>query len=166
MIALQIKSVKNLMNHMLASETFDSFLLQEASLATAVKYEIDGRINREFYPEEERDARSLPYEFQPWSEARANLLALIKGKHSPTFFRFVLQLKPESADLMLLRELPEGNFENVRALLINVKYDGHEAVITTGTSYETFVMDRTADQIWDRAFARFLSLRNIEFELL
>ncbi len=166
MIALEIKSVKTLMSHMLGAETFDSFLLQEASLSTAVRYEIDGRINREFYPEEERDARSLPYEFQPWSEARANLYSLIKGKHSPTFFRFVLQLKPDAADLMLLREYPEGNFENVRALLINVKFDGHEAVITTGTSYDTFVMDRTADQIWDRAFARFLSLKGIEFELL
>ncbi len=166
MLALEIKSMKILMSQLLTGDSFDSFLLQEAVLHTAVSYHIDGRLNLDFYPEEERGEDLHPYEFQPWSEAREYLFFLIRGHNTPTAFRFVLQLKPDSAEAMLKKELPEGDFSEVRSLVINLSYENGKATITTGTSYNTFVMDHTADQIWDRNFTRFLGLKGIPFELL
>ena len=45
MIALQVTSVKTLMNQLLAGDTFDIFLLEEAIISTANTYTIDGHIN-------------------------------------------------------------------------------------------------------------------------
>ena len=36
MIALQITSMKNFMNHLLVADTFDPFLLEEATISTAL----------------------------------------------------------------------------------------------------------------------------------
>ena len=41
MIALQITGLKNFMNAMLTGNVFDTFLLEEASVSTAVTYNID-----------------------------------------------------------------------------------------------------------------------------
>ncbi len=166
MIALQVKSNKALMSALLGGDAFDTFLLQEAKLRCAIYYEIDGRLNMDFYPEEERTAEVHPYEFQPWSEARETLFSLIRGKNTPISFHFVLQLKPDSAGRMLQKEYPEGDFSAVRALLISIRYENGSSVITTGTSYTTFVRDKTADQIWDKAVVRFLGMKGIEAELL
>ena len=42
MIALQITSTKNFMNHLLVADTFDPFLLEEATISTALTVTIDG----------------------------------------------------------------------------------------------------------------------------
>ena len=49
MIALQITSMKNFMNHLLVADTFDPFLLEEATVSTALTVTIDGHINKDFY---------------------------------------------------------------------------------------------------------------------
>ena len=166
MISLKVKSVKKLMTDLLVGDVFDGFLLQEAVLHTAVSYNIDGRLNSEFYPLEERTPELHPYEFQPWSEAREIVHALIKGKHTPTYFHLVLMLKPESAKSLLKKEYPDGDYSAVGALKINIRYDGQEAVITTGIAYTTFALDKTPDQIWDRALSKFLALKGIDAEIL
>ena len=56
MIALQITSMKNFINHLLVADTFDPFLLEEATISTALTVTIDGHINKDFYPAEERSA--------------------------------------------------------------------------------------------------------------
>lgn len=54
----------------------------------------------------------------------------------------------------------------VRALALNIKYDGSKAVLTTGTSYHTFVMNKEPDIIWDKTITKYLSGKGIEFEEL
>ncbi len=54
----------------------------------------------------------------------------------------------------------------LRGLILTVKYDGAKAVLTTGTSYQTFVMDKSPDQIWDTALMKYLSRKEIPFEQL
>ena len=51
MLALQITSLKKFMSQLLATDTFDCFLLEEAMVKAANTVSIDGRINREFYIE-------------------------------------------------------------------------------------------------------------------
>ena len=83
MIALQITSMKNFMNHLLVADTFDPFLLEEATVSTALTVTIDGHINKDFYPAEERSADCIPWELQSWSKIKGLCFDLIKGKHTP-----------------------------------------------------------------------------------
>ena len=108
MTALQITSMKLFMSRLLASDTFDCFLLEEAVIGTASTFTIDGRINREFFagqaPEEDETAmssrsgqQSPSQEFRPWSELRGLCYDLIKGKRPPLFFRFTGNSWPPSS---------------------------------------------------------------------
>lgn len=166
MLALQISSLKHFMNQLLAGDAFDSFLLEEATISTANTYTIDGHINKDFFPPEERNEDYLPYEFQPWSEIKGLCFNLIKGKHTPIFFKFVLHLKPEKAAVLLTRQSTDLKPEDVKALVLNIRYDGSKAILTTGTAYHTFIMNKDADIIWDKALMQHLSAKDIAFEEL
>jgi hypothetical protein len=164
MISIEIKSLKNLMSQLLVGNVFDIFLLEKADITTSVTYSIDGHINRDFYPQEERDASALPYDFKQWSEIKGLCFDLIKGKHTPLNFKFVLQLKPELIDNAIKKELPDTDISQLKALIIIIKYDGSKAIITTGTSFHSFVPDREPEKTWDKAILKYLSGKDISFE--
>lgn len=175
MQALEITSMKNFMSQMLSGDTFDGFLLEEAVIRTANSYTIDGHINADFFPPEERGPENLPYDFRPWSEIRGLCFDLIKGKHTPLHFKFVLQLKPELMQRLLTENAADGNdagsginqnFGQIKALVLTIRYDGGKAVLTTGTSCHTFVMSREADHVWDNALCHYLDEKGIGYEKL
>ncbi len=166
MIALEITSLKPFMNQLLAGDTFDPFLLEEAVISTANTYTIGGHINRDFFPPEDRTPESLPYEFQPWSDAKGLCFNLIKGKYTPLFFKFVLHLKPEHIQTLLTRENTPVDARDVKALVLSVKYDGSKAVVTTGTAYHTFVMSKEPDMVWDTYVKKYLADKGIAYEIL
>lgn len=166
MLALQITSLKILMNQLLTGDTFDIFLLEEAVISTANTHTIDGHINTDFFPPDERDSDSIPYEFQPWSELKGLCFHLIKGKHTPLYFKFVFHLKPEKAAALLERQNNSVSVDNLKAMVLTLRYDGTKAVLTTGTSYHTFVMDKEPDLIWDRSLLKYLSQKGINYETM
>lgn len=166
MIALQITSMKTLMNQLLAGDAFDIFLLEEAVISTANTYTIDGHINADFYPPEERGSDCLPYEFQCWSDSKGLCFNLIKGKNTPLYFKFVLHLKPEKATALLEKEKCSIDASQIRAFVLNIKYDGSKAILTTGTAYHAFMMNKEPDVIWDKAITKYLSGKGISFEEL
>lgn len=163
MLALQITSLKSLMNQLLVGSTFDDFLLEQAMIRTAVTYTIDGRINKEFYPAEERTEELLPYEFRPWSEIKGLCFDLIKGKHTPLSFQFVFHLKPEKTEALLASENVSALSPQLKALVLNLRYDGARAMLTTGTSYHSFVLDREIDALWDQSLTKYLSEKGIAY---
>lgn len=166
MLALQITSMKQFMNQLLVSEDFHIFLLEEATISTANTYTIDGHINKEFYSAEEQTSDLLPYDFQPWSELKGLCFNLIKGKHTPLYFKFVFHLKPEQVQSLLTKHGIEMDLSLIRAFVLTVKYDGSKAVLTTGTSYHTFVMDKEPEVIWDKALQQYLTQKGCAFEVL
>lgn len=166
MTALQITSMKQFMNHLLVSETFDIFLLEEAVISTANTFTIDGHVNHDFYSGDGTEvAEPLP-EFRPWSEIKGLCFDLIKGRRTPLFFRFVLHLIPEKAADLLLKEGCGTDVSQLKALVLNIRYDGSKAVLTTGTAFHTFVLSKEADAIWDRAVRKFLDVKGISYEEL
>ena len=95
MIALQITELKPFMARLLGSNTFDDFLLQEATLQMGISYVIDGHINEAFYQTDEETATvSDRPPFISYGEVRNTLFELIKGKRTPLGFQVVLQLSP------------------------------------------------------------------------
>ncbi len=166
MIALQITSMKQFMNELLTGDAFDIFLLEEATISTAITLSIDGHVNVDFYPIAERTPELLPYEYQPWSEMKGLCFDLIKGKRTPLNLKFVMQLKPDKVKAMLEKEKLASKASSLKSLVLTIKYDGGKAILTTGSSYQTFVMDKTADVVWDRQISKYLAMKGIQFEIL
>ena len=166
MLALQITSMKPFMNQLLAGDTFDLFLLEEATISTANTYTIDGHINTDFYSPEERNNNLIPYDFQPWSEIKGLCFHLIKGKNTPLYFKFVLHLKPEKVAEMLSLDNHAQQLSQLRALVLTIKYHGSKAVLTTATAYNTFVPGKEIDMAWDKALSKYLSEKGIAIEQL
>lgn len=166
MTALQITSMKNFMHRLLVTDSFDIFLLEEAVIGTASTFTIDGHVNKDFFRGGDgEDASGMP-EFRPWSELKSLCFDLIKGKRTPLFFRFTLQLKPELTATLLKRENCDVEPEQVKALVLNIRYDGTKAVLTTATAYHTFLLSKEPDAIWDRALAKYLDREDISYEIL
>ena len=157
--------MKNFMTHLLSGDTFEEFLLEEAVISTHNTYTIDGHINADFFPADKRDQTSLLYDFRPWGELKGMCYDLIKGKYPPTFFKFVLHLKPEKAD-KLLEDLSSGLTDALKALVLTIRYDGSKAILTTGTSYRSFVISREADVIWDSFLCGYFDEKGIGYDKL
>ncbi len=166
MIALQITSMKQFMNHFLVADTFEPFLLEEAVISTACTFSIDGHVNQEFYKDTDGTSMEITYEFRTWSELKGLCFDLIKGKRTPLFFRFVLHLKPEKATALLEHAQCDVEASQVKTLALNIRYDGSKAVITTGTAYHTFLLSKEPDVIWDQAMRKYLDGKGIQYEEL
>lgn len=166
MTALQITSMKSFMNKLLASDSFDIFLLEEAVIGTASTFSIDGHVNKDFFRGEDGKESAALSEFRPWSEMRSLCFDLIKGKRTPLFFRFTLQLAPEKAEALLIQENCDVDPSLVKALALNIRYDGSKAVLTTATALHIFLPSKEPDTIWDRALTRFLDREGISYEPL
>lgn len=167
MIALKITNVKQFMSKFLTGEDFDSFLLESASISTYNTFTIDGRQNRAFYTSEEwEDPEIRPYEFTAWKKIRPVCFDLIKGKHTPTAFHFVLHLLPEYTASILQKGDASVTPDQVKAFVLNIKYDGTGLTLVTGTAFHIFLMDKTPDVLWDKAVRQFLSRKEISFEIL
>ena len=167
MIALKITNIKQFMSRLLTGEDFDSFLLEEASISTYNTFTIDGRQNREFYTSEEWEDKEIrPYEFTAWKTIRPVCFDLIKGKRTPTAFQFVLHLIPGHTAAILEKGDTAVTADQVKAFVLNIKYDGAALTLITGTSFHTFLMDKTPDALWDHAVKHFLEKRQIDYEEL
>lgn len=169
MIALQITSMKQFMNQLLVSDAFEPFLLEEASVGGACTFTIDGRINHEFFAGEDLtggEALDEKYDFRPWNEIKGLCFDLIKGKRTPLFFRFVLHLMPEKAATLLEKEGCDVDPAQIKALVLNIRYDGAKTILTTGTAFHTFLLTKEPDAIWDRALRKYLDAKGISYEVL
>lgn len=167
MIAFQILERNSFMHKLLATDCFDSFLLEEASVSVAVTHHIDGRLNQTFFTAGEwEDASLRPYEFMAWKDIRSLCFDLIKGKRTPVGFRFVLHLMPEYIAPLLSKADTAVSPQQIKAFVLNVKYDGSVLTLVSGTALTTFLPDKSPDQIWDNALKQFLYKKEIAVQEL
>ena len=156
MIALRILDIKKFMAAFLVRETFDEYSLIEAQITTFCTFQIDGRLERDFFDEgapaeHEGAAPPASVEYVAWKRVRERCFDLIKGKRTPLSFKFVF-FYPEK---MLAGFLAEAGVtvkpELVSGLCINLRFDGTNLLLTTGTAMRSFTADRSADRVWDEA---------------
>lgn len=153
------------MNALLVSEQFNSFLVEEASLTTFNTFHIDGHIVKEFYSSEEIEAmeHGLP-DFSLWKDIRPTCFQLIKGKKTPVSFRVVLHASPSLVTSVVNHSDCEVSADLIRSLVLNIRYDNGHVTCVTGTSFTTFLMDKTTDAVWDSHIRRFFSEMQLDFE--
>lgn len=165
MIALELTDVKDFMNKLLRSEVFDHFLLQEAVITSAATYNINGQITKGFYDEEEIEELQLGgCRFLPFSMLRNNCFDLIKGKKTPSAFRFVFLLSPENMKKTVSSISSSYQNNDITGMYINLKYQNQLLSLTTGIAYNIFSTDKTLENEWDKLVIRFLKQHEIAFE--
>ena len=167
MLALQIKDVKHFMGKLLGTELFDSFLLEEATIVSYNTFHIDGRLNRDFFSCEEWDEPSVrPYEFSEWKNIRPVLFDLIKGKKTPVSFKFTLHLMPQFVAGVLKPSETAVTEDQVKALVLTCRFEEGTLTLITGTSFHTFLLDRSVEPLWDKMIKAFLNKKEIAYEEL
>lgn len=150
------------MNALLMTEAFDDFYMEEVTLTTYNTFQIDGHMNADFYSSDEiaalPEGKLEPY--SKWRDIRPVCFSLIKGKKTPVSFKFVLHA-PDKI-VYALCENPEA----VKGLVLNIRYEQGKVSIITATSYHTFIMDKSLDQIWDKYLPNLLTKLQIDFDIL
>jgi len=167
MTSFHITDIKYFMNCFLNTQVFDDFLLEEATIVTYNTFLIDGHRIDSFYSKEElEDPAITVHPFSLWKDIKSVCFNLIKGKKTPVLFKFTLHANPE----MALKILNDGNCQDasisLKALVINIKFENGSLNCITATSFQSFLLDKTPDILWDKAFAGFLKTNEISFEEL
>ena len=165
MKAFTISEIRNFMSQLLLKDTFDHLNLLELTLTTNITYTIDGALHPDFYDAGEAELLKAREESHVrWSEVRPFCFSLIKGKHTPLYFKIVFQLDKEDTRRLLTEHNLSLRREDIFGLYLNCKFDGTSLTCVTGTSLRFFTMDKSVDYAWDDKVTRFFQSKNITFE--
>lgn len=165
MISLKLTDIKTFMNQLLRSETFDNFLLAEASISKGATFSIDGHVNPSFYSKEELDVQGLSERsILPYAMLRPACYQLMRGSRAPVSFKFILTLSPENMANTLARSESGLTAGDVTGMLLNISFQNGQLFMTTGISYASFYGGHTLDREWDSMARKFLAKHGILFE--
>ena len=165
MISLELTDIKDFMNKLLRTEVFDHFLLQEAVITGAVTHTINGQITKGYYNDEELAEQHLEgMRFLPFSALRKTCFDIIKGKKTPSSFRFVFLLSPENQKKTIHSINSSFNDTDVTGMYINLRYQNQLLSLTTGIAYNIFSTDKTLENQWDKMVMKFLAQNEIAYE--
>lgn len=145
MKAFIIKPTKDFMGALLGGTFFDNFLLEEATIKTFNTFQINGRIIPEFY-----DDYEFGYEFSFWKDIRPTAFSLIKGKNLPVSCHFVLRLNPDEMNSLIEANNIAEYKEQISGFVLNIKFQNSEIQIITSIAFNTFVMNKAIDEVWDK----------------
>lgn len=167
MTALKIINVKEFMNILLRTETFDHFLLSEASITTFATLILDGHSCADFFSPEDEGYSLIENEtYVPFSLLRSSCFDFIKGKRTPVSFKFVFLLSKENQQKTLASLNSSFSPEDISGMYLNLKYQAGEIICITGISYRNFSMDKSLEHAWDDMIMRFFKNHKILYESL
>ena len=58
----------------------------------------------------------------------------------------------------------EVSADLIRSLVLNIRYDNGHVTCVTGTSFTTFLMDKTTDAVWDKYIRQLFDRLQLDFE--
>ena len=147
MKAIKVTGIKAFMNVLFADTAFDNFQFVEGDISVAMDFHISGRVNMNFYSEEELEQLKLE-EYMYWREAKDSVKQIIKGKRLPVSMKLVLK-KPGAGDI---------------SYIVNVRFDNNSLVLVTGVSHTVFTTDKSGEVEWDNNMCSFLKKHEIDYE--
>lgn len=166
MTSLQISDIREFTKQLLLGDTFDHFLLVEATVTTFNTFFIDGTLQKDYYSEEEAEELGITNAaLSGWLQIKPFILTLIKGKRVPKSFKIVLQLSASNTAKLLQQTGLTMPPEDVSGLYINLKYDGSQLSCITGTSLRQFTLDKSLEHAWDEMILKFFRQRGIPFDV-
>ena len=134
------------MNTLLASEQFDAFLVDEASITTFNTFHIDGHIVKDFFNSEEitNMEQGLP-EFSLWKDIRPICFQLIKGKKTPSQLKIVLKLSEDNTYSLLESTHSTLSTMDIDGMFLNILFQHDKLTIVCGISYKIFTLDKNLE---------------------
>lgn len=163
MIALELTDVKDFMHKLLLTDTFDHFLLSEATVVTYNTFIIDGHINKEFFSEEELQEFNGET-ISRWSQIRPFCLQQIKGKKQPLSFKFIYLLSNEDTAKLIEESGLNYSKEDVNGLTFHISFRNNQLSCVAGISLKNFTLDKSLEQYWDSKVQEFLKKSEILYE--
>lgn len=163
MISLSLLDIKTLTTNLFIQDMFDKFYMTEAEITTFAKYHIDGRRFKDYYTKDELEIMGeRPYCL--WSEIKPLAYDMIKGRKLPLRFRITFKLPDEGLHTLIKRHPIRIPIDQVDGVCLNLKYESNRITCVTGVSYNTFIMDKTLDELWDDTVRGFFRQNKITFE--
>ena len=152
MITVQIPNVKEFMQKLLLTPTFDDWGFQGADVYALTQYSISGTLNGKYLTEEERSSRERT-EIK-YKEIRSILTSIVRGGRTPSQMKIVL-VCPSS----LLGDHVSAFAESY---LMNIYFKEGVLMAAGAISMKTFTMDRSDAVFWDNHFPKVLTQLGIE----
>ena len=163
MLAFEITDVRDFTGKLFLRETFDGFLLSEASFTTFVSFSINGNRKTSYYDTDEQKALAPDSGKAFWKELRPFCFSIIRGKRLPLHFQIVLQNPPEG-----IPSFPESALSKENQYFLNIQYRDSRLYGTAGVSLGSFLpgMDRQPQKAWEEFLIRFFTVNQISFRIL
>ncbi|MCF0142767.1 MAG: hypothetical protein HUJ75_05265 [Parasporobacterium sp.] len=157
MTGIEIDNIKPVTKALFTGEAFDRLAVLEASFSTLYTVDLDCRVNEKYIEGDEPGEGLYSDGLVLWKTIRPLCFDIIKGKKLPVSFKIIFKI-PQSgvANFISKKNLP-FRAEDVAGLFINVKYENGKLTCVTGTSLKTFSMDKSLEQAWDEAAAKFIN---------
>ncbi len=172
MLAFQIKDTRDFMKKLLTGDTFDAFVLSEGQVTTFTTFRVDGSWHPAYFEDDplkkEKIAEAGAGETSrlTWSLLRPHIFNLIRGKHTPSSFKFVLKLSQKELEHLLEESGQTSMKEQVSGLFLNISYNNGAVTCISGTSVNVFPYDKSLDRLWDSYLERFLAKGQMGYELM
>ncbi|HIR28458.1 MAG TPA: hypothetical protein IAB84_10860 [Candidatus Choladousia intestinigallinarum] len=157
----QIQDTRDFMKKLLVTDTFDTFLLWEASVTTFCTFHIDGAYHPEFFSTDADS--SSPYPYASWEKVRPLFWSLIKGKNTPLNFRIIFRLAPHNVEQLLKQSGVAMAPQDIDGLFLNLNYEKDSLTCTSGTSVKFFTLDKSLDHAWEENLEKFFRQKQIPF---
>lgn len=163
MVSYSVSEVRKCMNELLCKNTFDFFLLLEATINTFATFNIDGHRLDDFYSDVELEKMDERDSLMPYEMFREWCYNIIKGKKAPLSFQIVFALPCGIVEqIALANELAIA--PNDMHLVAIFRFVDGNLTITTGTSMKQFSLDKSLEHAFDKWMFDFLSSAGIVFE--
>ncbi len=164
MIALKMLEIKSFMGQLLIRDVFDNFLLSDLEIQTANQFKINGRLNKKWFDEGEKEDIG-EREYARWKEIKPFAYEIIKGNRTPESMKIIFLLSRENTQKVVERCGGKFSLDDVDGLFLNVRYENGILNLITGSSLKTFTMDKSLEQEWDKNMQDYLRHFQIPFEL-
>ena len=165
MIALKIANKKDFMSKLLKSELFDDYFVEEITIDTFNTFHIDGRVHKDFYKDVVEESPISIQDFSKWQELKTICFDLIKGKRTPLGLKFVFHA-PADLKKNLIASADAGLSDEQVKLGIRIIFSNSDVVLTTGTAFSIFSLDKEIEKAWDNYIPGFLENSGISCEIL
>ncbi len=140
------------MQKLLLSDAFDHFLLCEGEICTFSTFSLNGQVNKKFFEEE---AESLSENFILWANVKHICYEIIRGKRIPTKIKLVLALPKKNYEKIISDSGIALSPEIIGGLYLHILYEDNTVNIITGTTLNSFIMDKSLDNYWDKLLLSF-----------
>ncbi|MCD7834206.1 MAG: DUF5721 family protein [Lachnospiraceae bacterium] len=164
MRSYQIQDNLGFMKKLLTDDTFDTFLLSEASITTFATFQVDGTFHPDYLDTSEADqliAEKSGYTL--WKRVRPFFFDLTKGRHTPLRFSIVFRLAPHNVKKLITQGGLSISPEQVDGLFLNIRFDGKTISCVSGVSMKSFTLDRSLEHAWDDMLEKFFRQKQIPF---